>query len=144
MRSVTLLLFFLSGTLSKAQVPFLPDPQRKYVLDVIARALEEEDPVVRQALVATIGFPYIPYQTKGLSGNGRVIIFIGIMMLLINLFCLYVICLWSSYIFQKRGIRNRYQRRSTARNLRLEQEDFLFKQQEFLLRQEAERKFNKA
>lgn len=122
-----LLLFFLPGALSQTQVPFLREPQRKYVLDVIARALEEEDPVVRQALIASIGFPHIPYQKRGLSGYGHVVIVTGAMLLLINLFCLYVIFLWTSYVFQKRGIRERYLRWSAARDLRLEHEEFLFK-----------------
>jgi hypothetical protein len=128
MSPVILLVLLLSGALSKAQVPFLAEPTRKYVLDVVARALEEEDPVVRQALIASIGFPHSPNQGRGLRGHGRVIIFTGVMLLLINFFCLYVILLWIQYVFQKRGIRQRYTRWTAARDQHKELEEYAFKQ----------------
>ncbi|KAJ4348239.1 uncharacterized protein N0V89_009611 [Didymosphaeria variabile] len=126
MRSPIPLAFFLVGALSQA--PLLSDPTRKYVLDVVERALKEEDPVVRQALVASIGFPYIPTQNRGWKGYGRVIIFTSIMLLIVNLFCLYVLLLWIKYVFQKRGIYQRYLRWSAARDRRKQQEDILFEQ----------------
>lgn len=126
MQNALLLVFFIFGTLSKAQVPFLPETTRKYVLDVIERALTEEDPVVRQALIASIGFPHIPNQRPNV-GYGRVFIFTTIMLLFINFFCLYVILLWVRYVFQKRGIQQRYQRWAAARDTRVEQEEYLFK-----------------
>ncbi|KAL5429263.1 hypothetical protein PMIN07_010630 [Paraphaeosphaeria minitans] len=147
MCSILLLLLFISGALSQSLGPVLEARQRQHVLDVIKQALEKEDPVVRQALIASIGFSHIPYQDPGLSGKSRVIIVIGTILLLMNLFCLYVMFLWIVYVFQKRGIRERYHRWSAARDLRLEQEEFLFRQRsdkKLGFKQEIEEKFNKA
>ncbi|KAK7193053.1 hypothetical protein DPSP01_007603 [Paraphaeosphaeria sporulosa] len=146
MCSILLLLFLISGVLSQSLSPVLEEPQRKHVLKIIEQALQAEDPVVRQALIASIGFSHVPYQDPGLNGKTHVTIVIGTMLLLINLFCLYVIFLWIVYVFQKRGIRERYQRWLAARDLRLEQEEFLFRQgpeKKFELEQETEEKFNK-
>ncbi|OAG02521.1 uncharacterized protein CC84DRAFT_1261262 [Paraphaeosphaeria sporulosa] len=129
MCSILLLLFLISGVLSQSLSPVLEEPQRKHVLKIIEQALQAEDPV-----------------DPGLNGKTRVTIVIGTMLLLINLFCLYVIFLWIVYVFQKRGIRERYQRWLAARDLRLEQEEFLFRQgpeKKFELEQETEEKFNK-
>lgn len=147
MRSVSLfLLSFLVALSQMTQVPILSAAKRKHVLDVIARALEEEDPAVRQALVTSIGFPHMPYQHGGMARHGHIIFFTGTVLLLINLFSLYVIFLWLVYVFQKRGIRQRYQRWSEARDLRLEQEEFLFRQgpdKKNRLKEDTEEKFDK-
>lgn len=129
MRFVSLFLLFYLVAFSQTEAPILSEAKQKHVLDSFARSLKKEDPAVRQALIAAIGFPHMPYRRyDGMYRHRRIILFSAILLSLVNLFCLYVICLWLGYVFQKRGIRERYQRWTAARDLRLEQEEFLFRQ----------------
>jgi len=129
MRSLILLVFLLFSVPSMAQDAYLSEPTRKYILDVIGRALKEEDPVVRQALIASIGFPHMPNQGGRHVSYAELVVY-GLLWLLLGLTCLYALFHYNKYVFQKRGIEQRYKHWTAARDMREEQEEYLFKQAE--------------